>query len=145
MIENWVASIESLSNIALSKENFATAFEKDFDEAETYRDRYSKYSSILEKMIQASATSEEKWLKFWSQFKRIHEDVNLHKEVKFQYLIQSMVVGTRVRDFVDGYPPTAEKYDKCIDSLRMRFGREELQWTTKVFVHLQYPRKFNAF
>ncbi|GFX07581.1 integrase_H2C2 domain-containing protein [Trichonephila clavipes] len=37
-----------------------------------------------------------------------------------------MVVGTRIRDLVDGYPPTAENYDKCIDSLRMRFGREEL-------------------
>ncbi|GFS70365.1 putative RNA-directed DNA polymerase from transposon X-element [Trichonephila clavipes] len=37
-----------------------------------------------------------------------------------------MVVGTRVRDLVDGYPPTAENYDKCIDSLRMRFGSKEL-------------------
>ncbi|GFU65756.1 hypothetical protein TNCV_5058901 [Trichonephila clavipes] len=37
-----------------------------------------------------------------------------------------MVVGTRVQDLVDGYPPTAENYDKCIDSLRMRFGREGL-------------------
>ncbi|GFS59462.1 uncharacterized protein TNIN_167761 [Trichonephila inaurata madagascariensis] len=37
-----------------------------------------------------------------------------------------MVVGTRVRVLVDGYPHTAENYDKCIDSLRMRFGREEL-------------------
>ena len=66
------------------------------------------------------------WLKFWSQFKRIHENENMHKEDKFQYLIQSMVEGTRVRDLVDGYPPTAENYDKCMDSLRMRFGREEL-------------------
>ncbi|GFR20770.1 uncharacterized protein TNCT_642621 [Trichonephila clavata] len=37
-----------------------------------------------------------------------------------------MVVETRVRDLVDEYPPTAENYNKCIDSLRVRFDRELL-------------------
>ncbi|GFY27881.1 hypothetical protein TNCV_243461 [Trichonephila clavipes] len=37
-----------------------------------------------------------------------------------------MVVETHVRDLVDGYPPTVWNYDKCIYSLRMRFGRKEL-------------------
>ncbi|GFS59464.1 hypothetical protein TNIN_167771 [Trichonephila inaurata madagascariensis] len=51
-------SQEIVSVAILSKEDFATTFEKYFQEAEAYRDRYCKYSCILEKMIQASASSE---------------------------------------------------------------------------------------
>lgn len=31
------------------------------------------------------------WLQFWNLFKHIHEDTNITKEDKFQYLIQAMV------------------------------------------------------
>lgn len=66
------------------------------------------------------------WLSFWSQFKRIHNDSEIEKEDKFQYLLQTVVFGTRAFDVVHSYPPTAENYDKVIDSLKTRFGREEL-------------------
>lgn len=66
------------------------------------------------------------WLNFWSQFKRIHDNRQLDDVDKFQYLIQCMVVGSRAREVVDSYPPTAENYIKCIESLKIRFGREEL-------------------
>ena len=56
------------------------------------------------------------WLQFWSVFKKIHEDAHLSAEVKFQYLMQSMVEGSRASDLVNSYPPTAENYNKVIDT-----------------------------
>ncbi|GFU53304.1 uncharacterized protein TNCV_2953401 [Trichonephila clavipes] len=43
-------SQEIVSAAILSKEDFASTFEKDFEEAETYRDRYCTYTTILEKV-----------------------------------------------------------------------------------------------
>ena len=67
------------------------------------------------------------WLSFWSQFQRIHTDDELEPEDKFQYLIQATISGTRAREIVDSFPPTAQNYEKAIDGLKARFGREELQ------------------
>jgi len=66
------------------------------------------------------------WLSFWSQFGRIHDDSTMSEKDKFQYLIQCMIVGSRAREIVDSFPPTAENYAKVIDTLKTRFGREEL-------------------
>ena len=68
----------------------------------------------------------KEWLCFWSQFKRIHEHKEMDLEDKFQYLIQCMSPGTRAKEIIDSYPPTAENYTKAIESLKARFGREEL-------------------
>ncbi|GBM54845.1 hypothetical protein AVEN_3831-1 [Araneus ventricosus] len=65
------------------------------------------------------------WLSFWNQFSRIHEDVKICDEDKFQYLIQSTIIGSRARDIVDSYPPTAQNYAKAVDNLKTTFGREE--------------------
>lgn len=66
------------------------------------------------------------WLSFWSQFKRIHEDNEIEAEDKFQYLIQAMIVGSKARDVIESFPATAKNYEKAIDVLKKRFGREEL-------------------
>jgi hypothetical protein len=66
------------------------------------------------------------WLSFWSQFSRIHKDKEVKDEDTFQYLIQATASGTRAREIVDSFPPTPENYTKAIDSLKSRFGREEL-------------------
>lgn len=66
------------------------------------------------------------WLQFWSLFKNIHEDPNITKEDKFQYLIQAMVKDSRASELVNSFPPTATNYDKVITSLKTRFGREDL-------------------
>src|SRR5436190_19132910 len=55
------------------------------------------------------------WLSFWSQFKRIHEDPDMEAEDKFQYLIQTMVAGSRAREIVDSFPSSGENYAKAID------------------------------
>lgn len=66
------------------------------------------------------------WLSFWSQFSRIHDDEFMSDEDKFQYLIQCMVSGSRAKEIVDSYPPSADNYTKVIESLKTRFGRDEL-------------------
>ena len=48
------------------------------------------------------------------------------KEDKFQYLIQSIIPGTCACELVSSFPPTSDNYDKVIESLKSRFGRDEL-------------------
>lgn len=45
---------------------------------------------------------------------------------KFQYLVQAMVKDSRASELVNSFPLTAENYDKAVDSLRTRFGKDEL-------------------
>ncbi|KAJ8979702.1 hypothetical protein NQ317_000987 [Molorchus minor] len=66
------------------------------------------------------------WLPFWAQFSRIHKDEHIANEDKFQYLIQSTVSKSRARLLVESYPQTSENYLKAIESLKSRFGREDL-------------------
>lgn len=64
-------------------------------------------------------------MQFWSLQKH-NEDTSITKEDKFQYLVQAMVKDSRANELVNNFPPTAENYDKAIDSLRSRFGKDEL-------------------
>ncbi|XP_044740042.1 uncharacterized protein LOC123301370 [Chrysoperla carnea] len=66
------------------------------------------------------------WLQFCSQFNNIHDDKSITKEDKFQYLTQAMIPNSRAADLVNSYPPTNDNYDKVIDSLKSRFGKDEL-------------------
>ncbi|GBN42230.1 hypothetical protein AVEN_147915-1 [Araneus ventricosus] len=66
------------------------------------------------------------WLPFWSQFEYIDKVDDIAPEKKFQYLVQVTVVGSRAREVVESFPPTGENYAKAVDSLKARFGREDL-------------------
>ncbi|GBM45481.1 hypothetical protein AVEN_210216-1 [Araneus ventricosus] len=66
------------------------------------------------------------WLPFWSQFEHIDKDDDIAPESKFQYLVQVTVVGSRAKEEVESFPPTVENYTKAVDSLKARFGREDL-------------------
>lgn len=68
----------------------------------------------------------KEWLRFWSQFKKIHENPAVDKETKFQYLIQAMVPGSRAAELVGSFPPTDENYEKIITAIKNRFGRDEI-------------------
>lgn len=68
----------------------------------------------------------KQWLGWWSQFKKIHEDEELHDSDKFQYLANSMEAGSEAAELVDGYPSTAENYSKVMEALHERFGREDM-------------------
>ncbi|KAL7304674.1 hypothetical protein TKK_0002918 [Trichogramma kaykai] len=50
------------------------------------------------------------WLHFWSILKKIHEDTKLSNEEKFQYLLQSMVEGSRASEVANSYPPSSESF-----------------------------------
>ena len=62
------------------------------------------------------------WLGFWSQFQKIHENSALHASDKFQYLVQSMVPGSRAYTLMHSYPQTAANYLLVIAALKDRFG-----------------------
>ena len=72
------------------------------------------------------------WLQFCSLFKKTHEDRNIAKEDKFQYLMQAMTPRSTADELVKSFLPTAANYDKVITSLRNRFERDDLQ--IKVYV-----------
>jgi Protein of unknown function (DUF1759) len=64
----------------------------------------------------------KQWISFWSQFRKIHEDAELHDSDKFQYLVQSMVSGTRTRKSVTSYPQSTAYYLFVVKALKDRFG-----------------------
>ncbi|GFV92827.1 uncharacterized protein TNCV_1346781 [Trichonephila clavipes] len=66
------------------------------------------------------------WLQFWSQFQHIHDDDEIVPENEFQYLVQTTVNGSHAREVVESFPATAANYAKVVDSLKARFGRDDL-------------------
>jgi len=64
------------------------------------------------------------WLSFWSTFRKIHEDAALSREDKFHYLSQSMVKDLRAYEVVNSFPPSANNYEKAIESIKSRFGKK---------------------
>ena len=69
----------------------------------------------------------EEWLGFWSQFDKIHKDETLHASDKFYYLVQSLEPGTEPYDIAQGYPQSAENYQKLVEALTKRYGNEDKQ------------------
>ena len=69
----------------------------------------------------------DKWLGFWAQFKKIHEDETLHVSDKFHYLMQSLELGTEPHDIAQGYPQSEENYPKLVEALTKRYGDEDKQ------------------
>lgn len=67
------------------------------------------------------------WLSFWAQFKKIHEDDYIDENDKIGYLIQATVPGSRARQLVESFPALADNYEKIVNALQSRFGREDLQ------------------
>ena len=68
----------------------------------------------------------KEWLRFWSSFKKVHDDRQITAEEKFDFLIQSVVENSRASEYVNSFPPTAENYPKVIQGLESRFGRKDL-------------------
>ncbi|UYV77229.1 hypothetical protein LAZ67_15000185, partial [Cordylochernes scorpioides] len=72
------------------------------------------------------------WMEWWSRFEMIHESAVLTEVEKFQYLVQSMKVGTRADRLVKSYPLTTENYPKVVKALQDRFGDKVI--LTEVYV-----------
>lgn len=77
------------------------------------------------KLVEFSGNPKE-WLNFWSQFKSIHENESLATEDKFQYLIQATKEESAARRVVLSFPATGENYQKAIDHMKTRFGKDSI-------------------
>lgn len=55
-----------------------------------------------------------------------NEDENLDKGDKFQCSTQCMCEDSTARDIVNSYPPAIKIYNKAIECLKYRLGRDEL-------------------
>ncbi|BES99544.1 Hypothetical protein NTJ_12361 [Nesidiocoris tenuis] len=66
------------------------------------------------------------WLRFWGQFQKIHDDNDIAPEDKHEYLLQATTPGSRARVIVESFPRSKENYYKAVDSLKSRFGRDDL-------------------
>ncbi|XP_050315561.1 uncharacterized protein LOC126750100 [Anthonomus grandis grandis] len=67
------------------------------------------------------------WLPFWSQFQKVHNDLEIDDNDKVEYLIQATVQGSWARQLVESFPATGSNYSKMVECLQARFGREDLQ------------------
>lgn len=140
---------ERLFRIDSELSEFLEHSEEDYDQIESYRDRFIEIKTVFEKYMQTCEDSSSSsasainlklpklnlkefdlmprtWVAFWGQFSRIHEDENIIEEDKFQYLLSSLKSKTKARDIAESYPPSKENYGKAIDHLKSRFGRNDL-------------------
>lgn len=85
------------------------------------------------------------WLIFWSTFRKIYDDSTLTKEDKFHYLLQSTVKDSRAFEVVNSFPPTANNYEKAIQSLKSRFDKKDLliEFYLREFLKLVLNRNKN--
>lgn len=79
----------------------------------------------------------------WSQFKKIHEDIDIAREDKFQYLFQARVAGYPVRDIIDSFLPIGwELWPRNRHSLKSKFGRNDIKIVKKRFGVYYFKKSF---
>lgn len=66
------------------------------------------------------------WVRFWGQFEKVDKDHNLDAHDKFAYLSQCMEKGSVAEELIKSFPPGGNSYEKAIEQLKLRYGREEL-------------------
>ncbi|KAF2898371.1 hypothetical protein ILUMI_07804 [Ignelater luminosus] len=69
---------------------------------------------------------------FWAAFQEIDEDKDIPIAEKYQYLVQSTVPESEAWKVVISYPISGKNYDKAVEDLKERFGREKM--LIKVYV-----------
>ncbi|KAF2889058.1 hypothetical protein ILUMI_17115 [Ignelater luminosus] len=136
---------EVMVELTAEKEDHERIMEDEYEVAAEYTTSQPKQTPQIYQQITAGDNADSKrrfklskielktfggdlydWLQFWSQFKNIDEDKSITTEDKFQYLIQAMIPNSRAADLVNSFPPTNQNYDKVINSLKNRFGKDEL-------------------
>ncbi|GFW23663.1 DUF1758 domain-containing protein [Trichonephila clavipes] len=136
-----------LSKEILKEENGEQLFSEDFEEAETYRNRYLENCFKIKNRLQENVGPREaekrkfklpkielkklngdpkEFIAFWSQFKKIHDASSIAKEDKMQYLLQSVEPHSKAERLVLSFPATATNYSKAIEQLKEWFGRNDL-------------------
>lgn len=126
-----------------------TLYEQEIDESATYRHAYLQTKHKIDELMTSSFKPETKkeelstlklpkidlkkfdddprnWIAFWGQFKKIHESCSLQPEDKFQYLLQGLKEGSKALSLIQSFPPSAENYQKAVNELKSRFGKEDM-------------------
>ncbi|GFW33129.1 DUF1758 domain-containing protein [Trichonephila clavipes] len=137
----------AISETLLLSDDGERLFAEDLEDVEIYREKFWELAMKIELKSQECTVSSDKesrkfklpkielkkfngeakkYLNFWSQFQKIHENRGIAAEDKMQYLLQSMEPGSKAERLVLSFPATAANYPKAIDQLKKRFEREDL-------------------
>ncbi|KAJ8980838.1 hypothetical protein NQ317_018418 [Molorchus minor] len=134
-LQNMKKKIEILEELnkqvvdfLIDNDSVETDIDEEVEKTDELVNKFTRLKLQVENLVNKENAVDlvSQWLPFWSQFKRIHEDDHIENEDKFQYLIQATFPNSRARQLVESYPPSSENYLKVIESLKSRFGREDL-------------------
>ncbi|XP_055936870.1 uncharacterized protein LOC129966470 [Argiope bruennichi] len=154
--EKAMLMINSEDNVKefLFSENFEDdVINKEIDESESYIDRWRLLQLKLQQLSTAGmeevssncGVSQQNtllrypkiqlptfngdirsWVSFWGQLEKVDKDQNLDLHDKFAYLSQCMEKGSVTEELIKSFPPEGNSYEKAIEQLKLRYGREEL-------------------
>lgn len=154
MIENETKIRDQLSNTAITEKELEAEFDESEIYIDRWRNFEQKFRklSVAEKDDSTSSVSSSNvdvsqkntllrypkiqlpsfngdirnWLGFWGQFQKIDKDPSLDMHDKFSYLSQAMVRGSVADELIRSFPPGGDSYEKAINQLKSRFGKDEL-------------------
>ncbi|XP_044746627.1 uncharacterized protein LOC123308142 [Coccinella septempunctata] len=124
---NMNAEVELMNTMSSQYHKIKCSFDKLICQGSVSKKSESRSKLKIPKLQFRQFGGETKdWLGFWNQFSRIDEDSDIEEEDKLQYLVQATTPGSRARQIVESYPASKGHYVKAVDSLKQRFGREDL-------------------
>lgn len=65
------------------------------------------------------------WIGFWTQFHKIHISERWTDDDKFDILLKGLKPDSAAANLISRFPPSAENYNKAVELLKSRFGRDE--------------------
>lgn len=66
------------------------------------------------------------WLGYWAQFKKIDQATSLDGSDKFNYLLSSLVMGSKPYEDIIGMPASDENYKEAVDKLTKAYGNPDV-------------------
>ncbi|GFT28909.1 uncharacterized protein TNCV_3585971 [Trichonephila clavipes] len=127
-LERISADLMTLDNeileLALSADDNGKSYSDEFESVEEYKIKYD------EAIVCVNSFKESKSQPNVNILSNENSKIKLPKLelMKFGGEVKEWLCfwSTRAKEIIDDYPPTAENYTKAIESLKARFGREEL-------------------
>ncbi|XP_044757073.1 uncharacterized protein LOC123315444 [Coccinella septempunctata] len=147
------SSDENIRGMLLSNETEEEDLEEEFNKVEFFREEFvrkrTECEAELKKLLDQTTSQEcsgeknkrkfwlpqiemkkfdgnvKNWIGFWGQFRKIHEDMEIDSEDKFQYLLQATEVDSAARKLVESFPPSGANYMIAVDQMKARFAKDE--------------------
>ncbi|KAJ8883374.1 hypothetical protein PR048_015217 [Dryococelus australis] len=108
--------------LAVGKTSRETCDERGQSKVQTCKEKYKLPKKKL-KLYEGDLTE---WFGYWGQFSKTDADEGLDDSDEFHYLVEAILRGSRAKEVVESFPVMGENYPKAVDSLKSRFGREEM-------------------